>query len=104
MKVAKLAVVLASVVWLSGCATVATPTPGLLFTSVQGPVNFGEGTDTAKQGRSCANNILGLFATGNASIEAAKADGDISRVTTVDHQSTTVLGLYGQFCTIAYGE
>lgn len=89
---------------LSGCATVATPTPGLLYTSVKGPVNFGEGTEVEKRGQACATNVLGLVAFGDASIEAAKKDAGIVKVTTVDHDSTTVLGLFGQFCTVAYGK
>ena len=104
MKLIKLACALLCVGVLSGCATVATPTAGLLYTGVKGPVNFGEGTDVDKQGKACATNILGLIAIGDASIEAAKKDAGISKVTTVDHDSTTVLGLFGQFCTVAYGK
>lgn len=77
---------------------------GMWFTDVKGPVDAGEGTATSKTGKACAQNFLGIFAQGDASIEAAKNDGGIDRVTTVDHETKTILGLYAQFCTVAYGE
>lgn len=104
MKLIKITTILVCAAWLSGCAVAAAPTNGLLFTNVQGPINANEGTATSKEGKACANNILGLIASGDASIEAAKADGGISKITTVDHSSTSILGLYAQFCTVAYGE
>lgn len=104
MKFMKIVTVLLCAAWLTGCATAAAPTTGLLFSDVKGPVNSNEGTATSKQGQSCASNILGLLATGDASIEAAKEDGGINKVTTVDHATKNILGLYAQFCTVAYGE
>lgn len=104
MRLMKFAIVVLCAAWLTGCATASAPTMGMWFTDVKGPVNSNEGTATSKQGKACASNILGLIATGDASIEAAKADGGVSKVTTVDHHSTSILGLYAQFCTVAYGE
>lgn len=104
MKFMKMVTVLLFAAWLTGCATASAPTAGALFTDVQGPVNSNPGSATSKEGQSCANNILGLVATGDASIEAAKEAGGISEVTTVDHNTTTILGLYAQFCTVAYGK
>lgn len=103
MKLGRIVTVLFCVTVLGGCATAAAPTNGLLFTGVKGPVNSNEGTDVSSEGTACATNVLGLLAFGDASIEAAKRDGDIERVTTVDHQTTSILGLYAQFCTNAYG-
>lgn len=57
-----------------------------------------------KSGEACAQSILGLVAFGDASIEAAKNSAGIKKVATVDHKSTTILGLYGEFCTVVYGE
>jgi len=59
---------------------------------------------TTKTGEACANSILGLIATGDASIEAAKKEGGITKVATVDHSTTNVLYFYGQYCTIVTGE
>lgn len=104
MKLMKFAIIAVCAAWLTGCATAAAPTVGLWFTDVKGPVDAGEGTATAKTGQACAKNLLGLVAQGDASIEAAKEAGGIDRVTTVDHKTTSILGLYAQFCTVVYGE
>ena len=37
-----------------------------------------------KTGTACVNNILGFVALGDSSIEAAKKDGDITRVAYID--------------------
>ncbi len=87
----------------AGCQPVAAPTIGLLYLDVKGPVTATEGTGT-REGRACAQSILGLFSTGDASIEAAKAAGGIQEVSSVDHHSTSILGIVGEFCTIARGK
>ena len=87
-----------------GCAMVASPVGnGLLYTSVQGPVAATEGTDASRKGRACASNLLGLLATGDASIDSAKRDGGITTVSAVDHDSMSVLILYSRYCTIVRG-
>lgn len=87
---------------LAGCVAVATPAVGVLYTDVHGPVD-GEGAVGGKKGEACATSYLALIATGDASIAAAAANGGIKNVTSVDHHSTSILGLIGTFCTIAYG-
>jgi len=92
-----------SSLFLSGCAMVATPVNGQLFTDVKGPINVGSGYASSKTGEACASSILGAIATGDASIDTAKKNAGIKEVTTIDHHSTSVLGLYSQFCTIVKG-
>lgn len=99
-----LAVALTLALALSGCALAPTPLPGLLYTSVSYPGQVWHGLETAKKGEACASSILGLFATGDASIEAAKQDGGIREVTSVDHESTSIFGLYATYCTIVTGK
>ena len=85
-----------------GC--VQSPTgPALLYMNVPGPLGPAGGTNTPKKGESCANVYFALVAIGDASIEAAKRNGGIKEVTTLDHHSTNTLG-FGRFCTIVYGE
>lgn len=88
---------------LSGCAGVVSPTTGVLFTSVQGPVTTGTATDAARTGQSCAINVLGAIAIGDASIDAAKRAGNIKNVASVDTDSMNALGLFARFCTIVKG-
>ncbi len=56
-----------------------------------------------KTGEACATSILGIVASGDASIDAAKQAGGINEVLSVDYKSTSVLGLYASFCTIVKG-
>jgi hypothetical protein len=103
MKLHQLAVPTLAVALLSGCAVVASPTTGILYTKVQGPITTGTGTGTAKTGQACATNILGLISTGDASIDAAKKAGGITNVSSVDHDSESIFVVYGKYCTIVKG-
>lgn len=89
---------------LTGCMAVASPAVGLVYTEVK----FGDTATTAtggtKMGKACATSILALFATGDASIEAAKASGGVSEVSFVDHTAKNMLGIFGEFCTIVKGK
>jgi hypothetical protein len=87
---------------LTGCMAVHSPAIGILYTDVKGPLDA-EGALGAKSGTACAQSILGLVASGDASIEAAAHAGGINNVTTVDHHTTNILGLMGEFCTIVHG-
>ena len=40
---------------------------------------------TEKEGKACAEAILGLIAHGDVSVRAAKANGRIKKVTRLDH-------------------
>ena len=86
-----------------GVGCVQSPTgPGLIYMNVQGPLGPASGTATSKKGEACASVFLALFAWGDASIEAAKRNGRITEVTTLDHRSKNFIG-FGSFCTIVYG-
>jgi TRL-like protein family len=56
-----------------------------------------------KVGKAEAWGIL-VFATGDASISAASANGGISRIHHVDHETLNILWLYAKYTTIVYGE
>ncbi|MCC2637134.1 MAG: Protein trl tRNA-associated locus protein [Moraxellaceae bacterium] len=103
MKLHQIAALTLATSLLGGCAVVASPTTGWLYTSVQGPVTTGNGTDASKSGKACATNVLGLIAIGDASTDAAKKAGGITNVASVDHDSMSVLGLFGTFCTVVKG-
>ena len=69
-----------------------------------GPVTVTENVGSKKKGEACASNVLGLFATGDASIEKARRQGDVAKVSSVDHSSFSLLFLYSKFCTVVHGE
>jgi hypothetical protein len=57
-----------------------------------------------KVGVSMCTSILGLVATGDASIEAAMKNGGITKIQHVDWNAKNILGLYGEYKTTVYGE
>ena len=90
---------------LSGCAQVQTPAAASLYTSAKGPVAVGESdASSSKVGKASAQSILGIFATGDASIKKAAESAGISTIHHVDYESVSYLGLYGKYTVVVYGE
>ena len=61
-------------------------------------------TGGSKVGEACATNILGIFASGDSSVAAAKKAGGIKTVSSVDVKTFNVFTAYGETCTIVRGE
>ena len=57
-----------------------------------------------KTGESCVTNILGIIATGDASVKAAASKAGIKQVKSIDYKMTNILGLFGTYCVIVTGE
>ncbi len=96
------------VVGLGGCMIVDAPIRGVLGTKViWGDIATGEPSSATspnvKEGTACAESILGLLARGDASVRAAKANGKITEVSSVDHSARNLLGIVGEWCTIVRG-
>jgi hypothetical protein len=98
----------------SGCASnmfPGGPTPaGALVTNVKSPAQaVAVATDASatfsKCGTASAGAVLGLFAFGDASVDAAMKNAGIKKVHHVDHQiNSFLLGLWVQDTTLVYGE
>ena len=87
---------------LTGCAN-SIPI-GALYTNVKLPVSATANAQApTKKGTAQCTSILGLFATGDASIEAAKQNGGITKITHVDYDASNVLGIYGKYTVTVYG-
>ncbi len=105
-KLGKLAGAVAIAVSVSGCASVVHGGNGYVVGALYagykmgGEVGAGAGSKT---GQACASSILGLVATGDASIAAAMDDGGIKEVAHVDHDNFQILGLYATTCTVVTG-
>jgi len=86
---------------MTGCATYepngALYTEATMGQSANGPVG-------SKTGKACANSYLGLIATGDASIAAARTAAGITQVSSVDHSTKNILGFYGEYCTVVTGK
>ena len=89
--------------FVSGCANVL-PT-GILYTEVKAPIGAGaDNVSYSKVGVSQATSILGLVATGDASIKAAMENGGIKKIKYVDYSAKNILGVYGEYTTTVYGD
>ena len=92
-------------VGLGGCMIVDSPIKGVMGTEVIWGDVAGKTApaDTQKQGKACAESILGLFAHGDASVRAAKENGGITEVSSVDHSARNLLNIVGEWCTLVRG-
>ena len=100
-------VILLSLAYLTGCgALVASPVPGILYTDVRAPVAATDNTikDGYVSGSSTVTSILGLIATGDASIETVAMNAGITKIYYVDYSSRSVLGLYATYTVTVFGE
>lgn len=64
------------------------------------------GVSALKKGEACVENILGLVAFGDSSLEAAKKEGRITKVSNVDRTYTSFsfyIPFYQKGCTVALG-
>ena len=89
---------------LTGCMIVQSPATGIIYTEVKYGIVATTSTASAKEGKACAQSILGWVATGDASIAAAKAAGGINEVSVIDHTAKNILGIVGEWCTVVKGK
>jgi len=89
---------------LSSCATVKTPLSGVWYTNVKAPVAVTSNSNSTKVGTSEATSILGIVATGDASIDAAAKSAGITKIHHVDEQGTSILGFFAKYKVFVYGE
>jgi hypothetical protein len=97
------AAVAVGIAGLSGCMIVATPAIGTIFTDVKYGDTATTATAASKEGKACAQSILGWVAQGDASVDAAKKAGGITEVSSVDHTANNILGIVGTWCTVVRG-
>jgi TRL-like protein family len=90
---------------VSGCAAVASgPLMGVIYTDVKYPQSATSNSGSSKMGMAEATSILGLFATGDASIETAARTAGITKISHVDYEATSFLGIYAKYTVMVYGE
>lgn len=103
LKKISLCLVCAFAIFSVGCATARAPLTGVFYTATQSGL---AATPQAgpKWGEACASSILGMVATGDASIEAARRNGGITSIASVDEKASSILGIYATYCTIVRGK
>lgn len=105
-RVLKLGTIAATALMVSGCAYwPSAPHNGAFYTNVTSPVAvLDQEAPTVRTGEACSTSILGLFAAGDSSINAAKSKVGITKISTVEERFTQyVLGAYGKYCTVVSG-
>jgi len=94
------------VVGLTSCMIVESPIRGVVGTEViWGEEATGKTAPAGplKEGKACAESILGLIAHGDASVRAAKQNGKVTEVYSVDHSARNFFGIVGEWCTLVRG-
>ncbi len=98
-------VIAAIAVMLSGCAAYSTaPVLGAIYTDVKAPLTATDNPLATKVGTAEATSILGLVATGDASINTAAQKAGIKKISHIDYHSTSILGIFAKFTVYVYGE
>ena len=89
--------------FLTGCAT-SMPIGGL-YTELKLPITAtGESGKNLKVGTAECMSVLGLVATGDASIATAMRNGGITKVSHVDWEAKNILGIIGNYKVVVYGQ
>ena len=87
---------------LAACAMPPTYVGTALFAQTQQPILATNNTGT-KVGRACATNVFGLLIQGDMSVEAAKKNGHITQVASIDRDIKSY-AIYSEVCTIVTGK
>jgi hypothetical protein len=104
MKQIKIVLLSIYAISLTACAMASSPVNGFLYTDVKSGGDATEAYGGSARGEACASSILGIYASGDATVDAAKKNGGIAQVTAVDHSANSILGFYAKYCTVVYGK
>jgi hypothetical protein len=104
MKKTFVTLVLGSSLLLSSCAMVKAPLFATLYTDVKAPFAVTNHSGSSKVGSAKATSILGIVATGDASIETAAKSAGITKIHHVDERVKNILGIYAEYQVIVYGD
>ena len=93
--------------WLQGCGITPSggvvPPRGVLYNDQRAPL-FGGKERGSKEGQASASSILMLVGTGDCSLEAAAAAGNLKQIKHVDYEYYNCFLVYQKFTTIVRGE
>ncbi|HEY9037272.1 MAG TPA: TRL-like family protein [Pseudomonadales bacterium] len=104
MKKTKIMLSAGLVLLMTGCAMGRAPVSGYLYSDVSGSESSTSNTVGKKTGSACATSILGWIGTGDASAATAAKNGGISKISSVDYHTKSILGLWAESCTKVSGD
>ena len=87
-----------------GCAGVAAPVHGSLFTDLNYPAIVTSNEGGAKSGSATAMSYLGIVAMGDTSVETIAKAAGIKKITRVDAHARSILGIIGWYIVTVYGD
>ena len=87
--------------FLSGCVMTPFPVSGAWTQDVRVTLD-GKIATGSKEGKACATSYAGIYAFGDASVEAAAANGGIKRVQSVEAVVNSRIWM-GTYCTVVRG-
>ena len=89
---------------LGGCAAVDTPVTGFMYANVKAPMAVNQaGEKPQRVGRASVRSILGILATGDASIATAARNGGIREIHYVDYEAQNFFGVLAEYTVVVYG-
>ena len=88
---------------VSSCANVSNSHVSGIWGTNKGSVMVTNLSATSKEGRATCESFLG-FVSGDCSIAAAKKNGSITQVSTIDYEATRYWQLYAKYTTIVTGQ
>ncbi len=100
---AKWSVMAVAVAGLSSCMVTQAGMGGI-YTNVKQGEGVTSNSRGSKVGTSKANAYVGIIAVGDASIEAAAKSAGITKISHVDSQKKSILGIVSSTTTVVYGE
>ena len=87
---------------LSSCAIAPTQLGMSLISETKEPVLVTSNQQGKKEGKACGKNILGFYSHGDMSIEKARKDGGINKITSIDKTVRNAVFI-SDVCTIVRG-
>lgn len=91
-------------VLLGGCASATMPVTGTMYANIKAPLTATASTDEPQRvGRASVRSILGIVASGDASIQTAARNGGITEIHHVDYESQNFFGVLAEYTVVVYG-
>lgn len=106
MKIVLKFIILILFLFQAGCATTGafskTGYSFITLTEESGGLGYDRGMSKAF-GEACSMNILGIVSVGDSSLEAARKENNLTKITHYDTSYLKIASLFGKVCTKAYG-
>lgn len=108
VSILSVSILAAMVLSLTGCLVAPfVPPSGMAFSQFDAPLDVDfQNTDMSgvKKGTADTTSILGLFAFGDASSQAAAQNGGITKIVHADYEYFNILGIVQKTTVIVYGK